>query len=82
LVCCGATTGEVTLRDPRTFKVEHRVQAHTGTISDIDTTGNLLLTCGFSSRCVARFMQRCGQEPFHAVNSNMRYTAQTVLFRD
>ncbi|CAG8494661.1 13748_t:CDS:10 [Funneliformis mosseae] len=50
LVCCGATSGEVTLRDPRTFKVEHRVQAHTGTISDIDTIGNLLLTCGFSAR--------------------------------
>ena len=50
LVCCGATSGEVTLRDPRTFRVEHRVQAHTGTISDIDTTGNTLLTCGFSAR--------------------------------
>ena len=50
LVCCGATTGQVTLRDPKTFKIEHRVQAHTGTISDIDTVGNLLLTCGFSAR--------------------------------
>ncbi|CAJ0827215.1 6249_t:CDS:10 [Entrophospora sp. SA101] len=50
LVCCGASSGEVTLRDPRTFKVEHRIQAHTGAISDIDTSGNLLLTCGFSSR--------------------------------
>ncbi|RIA93213.1 ubiquitin carboxyl-terminal hydrolase-domain-containing protein [Glomus cerebriforme] len=50
LVCCGANSGEVTLRDPRTFKVEHRVQAHTGTISDIDTVGNLLLTCGSSAR--------------------------------
>ncbi|CAG8616504.1 10808_t:CDS:10, partial [Acaulospora morrowiae] len=45
LVCCGSTSGEVTLRDPRTLKVEHRIQAHTGTISDIDTMGNLLLTC-------------------------------------
>ncbi|CAG8540264.1 10143_t:CDS:2 [Acaulospora colombiana] len=50
LVCYGSTSGEVTLRDPRTFKVEHRIQAHTGAISDIDTTGNLLLTCGFSAR--------------------------------
>ncbi|CAB4393897.1 unnamed protein product [Rhizophagus irregularis] len=50
LICCGANSGEVTLMDPRTFKVEHRVQAHTGTISDIDTIGNLLLTCGSSAR--------------------------------
>ncbi|CAG8444214.1 7643_t:CDS:2, partial [Dentiscutata heterogama] len=48
LVCCGATSGEVILRDPNTFRVEHRIRAHTGTISDIDTSGNLLLTCGFS----------------------------------
>ncbi|KAK9704495.1 poly(A)-specific ribonuclease [Basidiobolus ranarum] len=50
LICCGSTSGEVTLRDPRTFKVEQRVQAHTGTISDLDVSGNLLLTCGFSHR--------------------------------
>ncbi|CAG8580781.1 604_t:CDS:10 [Cetraspora pellucida] len=50
LVCCGATSGEVILRDPNTFRVEHRIRAHTGTISDIDTSGNLLLTCGFSVR--------------------------------
>jgi PAB-dependent poly(A)-specific ribonuclease subunit 2 len=52
LICCGANSGEVTLMDPRTFKVEHRVQAHTGTISDIDTIGNLLLTCGSSARLI------------------------------
>ncbi|CAG8702572.1 16980_t:CDS:10, partial [Dentiscutata erythropus] len=50
LVCCGATSGEVILRDPNTFRVEHRIRAHTGTISDIDTSGNLLLTCGYSVR--------------------------------
>ncbi|RHZ79406.1 hypothetical protein Glove_146g43 [Diversispora epigaea] len=50
LLCCGSSSGEVILRDPRTYKVEHKILAHTGTISDIDTTGNLLLTCGFSTR--------------------------------
>ncbi|RUP46506.1 hypothetical protein BC936DRAFT_146880 [Jimgerdemannia flammicorona] len=52
LICCGSMTGEVTLRDPRTLRVEQRVQAHTGTLSDLDVSGNLLLTCGFSQRCV------------------------------
>ncbi|RKP08198.1 ubiquitin carboxyl-terminal hydrolase-domain-containing protein [Thamnocephalis sphaerospora] len=50
LVCCGTATGEVMLRDPRTFRVEHAVQAHTGTISDIAVTDNYLLTCGYSER--------------------------------
>ncbi|ORX88696.1 cysteine proteinase [Basidiobolus meristosporus CBS 931.73] len=50
LICCGSTSGEVTLRDSRTFKAEHRVQAHTGTMSDLDVSGNLFITCGFSYR--------------------------------
>lgn len=50
LICCGSLTGEVTLRDPRTMKVEQRVQAHTGTLSDLEVSGNMMLTCGFSNR--------------------------------
>ncbi|KAG0174836.1 poly(A)-specific ribonuclease [Apophysomyces sp. BC1015] len=50
MVCCGSLLGEVTLRDSRTMKVEQRVQAHTATLSDLDVSGNLLLTCGFSQR--------------------------------
>ncbi|CAO3607066.1 unnamed protein product [Cunninghamella echinulata] len=42
--------GEVTLRDTRTMKIEQRIQAHTATLSDLDVSGNLLLTCGFSQR--------------------------------
>jgi PAB-dependent poly(A)-specific ribonuclease subunit 2 len=49
-ICAGSLLGEVTLRDPRTMKVEQRVQAHTATLSDLDIAGNLLLTCGFSQR--------------------------------
>ncbi|KAI7871039.1 ubiquitin carboxyl-terminal hydrolase-domain-containing protein [Spinellus fusiger] len=49
-VCCGSLLGEVTLRDTRTMKVEQRVQAHTATLSDMDVSGNLLITCGFSQR--------------------------------
>lgn len=48
--CCGSMLGEVTLRDSRTMRVEQRVQAHTGTLSDLDVSGNLLVTCGFSQR--------------------------------
>ncbi|GAB5593792.1 poly(A)-specific ribonuclease [Umbelopsis nana] len=50
LICCGSMAGEVTLRDPRTMNVEQRVQAHTGTLSDLEVSGNMMLTCGFSNR--------------------------------
>lgn len=49
-MCCGGTLGELTLRDPRTLKVEHKFDVHSGTVSDIDTKGDLLVTCGFSNR--------------------------------
>ncbi|XP_057558929.1 PAN2-PAN3 deadenylation complex catalytic subunit PAN2 isoform X8 [Hippopotamus amphibius kiboko] len=47
---CGHTTGKVSLRDLRTFKVEHEFDAFSGSLSDFDVHGNLLATCGFSSR--------------------------------
>ena len=50
LICCGSMAGEVTLRDPRTMNIEQRVQAHTGTLSDLEISGNMMLTCGFSNR--------------------------------
>ncbi|XP_023932627.1 PAN2-PAN3 deadenylation complex catalytic subunit PAN2-like [Lingula anatina] len=46
----GDTSGKVTLRDPRTLKSEHVLEAHTGTLSDMDVHENLLITCGFTSR--------------------------------
>lgn len=50
LLCCGSTNGEIILRDPNSFQPVNKVVAHTGTISDIDTSGNLLLSCGYSLR--------------------------------
>ncbi|TPX57736.1 hypothetical protein PhCBS80983_g03604 [Powellomyces hirtus] len=50
LICCGTASGKVVVRDPRTLKTENYIQAHTGTISDLDISGNILITCGFSSR--------------------------------
>ncbi|NXO71836.1 PAN2 protein, partial [Phainopepla nitens] len=47
---CGHTSGKVSLRDPRSFAVEHEFDAHSGSLSDLDAHGNLLVTCGFSSR--------------------------------
>lgn len=52
LLCCASPSGEVVLRDPYSLKAEHRLGAHMGAISDIDVSGNLLVTCGFSQRCV------------------------------
>lgn len=41
---------QVSLRDLRTFVVEHEFDAYSGSLSDFDVHGNLLVTCGFSSR--------------------------------
>lgn len=40
----------MSLRDPRTFKMEHEFDAFSGSLSDFDVHGNLLAACGFSSR--------------------------------
>ncbi|KAG2468430.1 PAN2 protein, partial [Polypterus senegalus] len=47
---CGHTSGKVTLRDLRTFQLEQEFDAYSGSLSDFDVHGNLLVTCGFSSR--------------------------------
>ncbi|XP_050952396.1 PAN2-PAN3 deadenylation complex catalytic subunit PAN2 isoform X1 [Labeo rohita] len=47
---CGHTSGKVSLRDLRTFKMEHEFDAFSGSLSDFDVHGNLLAACGFSSR--------------------------------
>ncbi|XP_048097252.1 PAN2-PAN3 deadenylation complex catalytic subunit PAN2 isoform X2 [Alosa alosa] len=47
---CGHTSGKVSLRDPRTFAMEHEFDAFSGSLSDFDVHGNLLAACGFSSR--------------------------------
>ncbi|XP_062586569.1 PAN2-PAN3 deadenylation complex catalytic subunit PAN2-like [Saccostrea cucullata] len=49
-ICAGDTAGKVTLFDHGTMKPEHVLDAHTGTLSDFDIQGNLLVTCGFSTR--------------------------------
>lgn len=41
---------QITLRDLRTFKMEHKFDAFSGSLSDFDVHGNLLAACGFSSR--------------------------------
>ncbi|KAA0707248.1 PAN2-PAN3 deadenylation complex catalytic subunit PAN2 [Triplophysa tibetana] len=47
---CGHTSGKVSLRDPRTVKMEYEFDAFSGSLSDFDVHGNLLAACGFSSR--------------------------------
>ncbi|XP_071446379.1 PAN2-PAN3 deadenylation complex catalytic subunit PAN2 [Hetaerina americana] len=59
-ICCGDPAGRVHLRDPYTLRVEQTLDAHTGSLSDLDIHANMLVTCGFSSRhgvmAVDRFM--------------------------
>ncbi|XP_064614568.1 LOW QUALITY PROTEIN: PAN2-PAN3 deadenylation complex catalytic subunit PAN2-like [Liolophura sinensis] len=49
-LCGGDTSGKVTLFDPNTMIAEHVLEAHSGTLSDFDLHGNLLVTAGFSNR--------------------------------
>ncbi|XP_067934580.1 PAN2-PAN3 deadenylation complex catalytic subunit Pan2-like isoform X2 [Watersipora subatra] len=44
----GDTTGKISLRDPRSLKVENQFQAHSYTLSDFDTFENYIVSCGFS----------------------------------
>lgn len=53
---CGHTNGLVTLRDLRTFNTEQTIQSHTGGINDIDVQGNIFVTCGWSKRLDAMFV--------------------------
>ncbi|KAM8975802.1 PAN2-PAN3 deadenylation complex catalytic subunit PAN2 isoform 2-T2 [Pelodytes ibericus] len=47
---CGHSSGKLSLRDLRTFNMEHEFDAYSGSLSDFDVHGNLVVTCGFSSR--------------------------------
>jgi PAB-dependent poly(A)-specific ribonuclease subunit 2 len=49
-LCTGDPQGNVELRDPVSLKLEHSLEAHTGSLSDFDVHENLLVTCGFSNR--------------------------------
>ncbi|KAA1130755.1 poly(A)-specific ribonuclease [Puccinia graminis f. sp. tritici] len=48
LICCGARSGTVTLRDPVTLKEEHSMMTHYAGLEQMETEGNYLVTCGYS----------------------------------
>lgn len=50
ILACAGVLGEMSIRDSRTLKEEHKFDAHTGSISDIDIKGDFLVTCGYSNR--------------------------------
>ncbi|KAB7498513.1 PAB-dependent poly(A)-specific ribonuclease subunit PAN2 [Armadillidium nasatum] len=49
-ICHGSTNGQIILHDPRSMRKEYSFQAHLGTLSDFDTQGYYITTCGFSNR--------------------------------
>ncbi|KAJ3340805.1 hypothetical protein HDU93_006293 [Gonapodya sp. JEL0774] len=50
MICGGLDDGTVKFYDPKTLKVENTVSAYSGGITDLDVTGNMLITCGYSHR--------------------------------
>jgi len=49
-IASGGINGELALRDPRTLSLEHSFDVHTGSVSDLEVKGDLLVTCGFANR--------------------------------
>ena len=47
---CAGMDGQLMLLDPRSYKVEHRIAAHSGGFIDFDISGDTIVTCGFSDR--------------------------------
>jgi PAB-dependent poly(A)-specific ribonuclease subunit 2 len=50
LLCVGHADGKVTMRDPRSYRIEHTFPAHTSGVADMDIRSDLLVTCGFGNR--------------------------------
>nr|XP_024386798.1 PAN2-PAN3 deadenylation complex catalytic subunit Pan2-like isoform X3 [Physcomitrium patens] len=50
LVACGGMGGDIILKDFRTMKTEHTIDAHPGKVSSLDLKGDLLVSCGLTRR--------------------------------
>ncbi|KAG0613820.1 hypothetical protein M758_6G131500 [Ceratodon purpureus] len=50
LVACGGVGGDIILKDFRTMKTEHTIDAHPGKVSSLDLKGDLLVSCGLTQR--------------------------------
>ncbi|KAL6047104.1 poly(A)-specific ribonuclease [Balamuthia mandrillaris] len=50
LLCCGGLGGQLSLLDPRSFRLEHRFDSHSCGIMSLDVKGDLVATCGWTKR--------------------------------
>jgi PAB-dependent poly(A)-specific ribonuclease subunit 2 len=55
-LCCGDAYGTITLRDPKTLKIEHNLPTHSGSLNDFDVQGNYLVSCGNGKITTDRFL--------------------------
>jgi hypothetical protein len=49
-IVCALSNGRIALLDQRTWTVQHRIEAHSAAIADIDVKGDILATCGYVTR--------------------------------
>lgn len=58
-IVCGTAKGDAKLLDMNSFKVVKEFPGvHNGTILDMDTHDNLMITCGYSMRLAASLIIR------------------------
>ena len=50
MACHATDSGYLLIRDPKSFKVQHEFKPHSAAIADMDVSGLLLMTCGYSHR--------------------------------
>ncbi|KAI9355730.1 ubiquitin carboxyl-terminal hydrolase-domain-containing protein [Zopfochytrium polystomum] len=49
-MCCGATNGHIQFRDPRSLRIEHSMDAYSGSLTVLEATGSTMVMCGFGMR--------------------------------
>lgn len=54
MIAAGQSSGRITLRDPRSLKIEKAVDGHSGGLTVLEAEGHMLLSLGYTIKCARR----------------------------